>query len=146
MENTNETIKMAEKPKKESAIKTWFRDNKEELIKVAVSGLFAFAGGLLIGNQIKKSNRSYYSKGYHDAMDWATFGCDWNKTIAGMDYEYAGYGEFHDCDPDMADALLKHAESLGLGEDRVKTIKQVIFMEMDKNLPSSPIVMIHNKN
>ena len=132
--------------KKESKVKTWFRENKEEIIKTAIGGLFAFAGGLLIGNQIKKSNRSCYSKGYYDGIDWASFGCDCSKTIAGMDYEYAGYGEFHDCDAEMADDLLKHAESLGLGEDHIKTIKQVIFMEMDKNLPSSPIVMIHNKH
>ena len=138
MENTNET-------KKESKVKAWFRENKEELIKVAVSGLFAFAGGLLIGIQIKKSNRSCYFKGYHDGIDWASFGCDANKAISGLDYEYAGYGEFHDCDPDMADSLLKHAKSLGLGEDHIKTIKQVIFMEMDKNLPS-PDELLKSKN
>lgn len=126
-------------------VRQWFKDNKEELIKTTVSGLFAFAGGLLIGIQVKKSNRSYYLKGYHDGIDWASFGCDANKAISGLDYEYAGYGEFHDCDADMADALLKHAESLGLGEDHIKTIKQVIFVEMDKNLPS-PDELLKGKN
>jgi len=120
----------------------WFHDNKDVIIGGITFGLGVLVTSIFTDKVIKGAKETFYTKGYTDgygdAVDWASFGCDCSKTISGMDYEYAGYGEFHDCDDEMAEALLKHAESLGLGEDHIKTIKQVIFMEMDSDLPTCP--------
>lgn len=110
-------------------VKAWVKEHKEVILGVCATVL----GGAAVGYINYKIGEKRYDAGFIDgrnkAIDLVTGGMDPNKTARIITYEYAGYGEFHDCDDESAEKFLEFAKC---DEDNVKTIRDVIFVEVDK--------------
>lgn len=121
--------------KKFDKIKKWVRDHKDTIITVCITTASGVVLGYLNAKMSEKIRGEAFTDGYLTGCKVITGGMNPNKTLAMTGYEYAGYGEFHDCDGECADKMIARAQELGLCNDdlgrNVKRVKYVNFMEIE---------------
>lgn len=116
-----------------SKVKTWFKEHKTVIFGFCAYTLGCVVTGLLAQKRMESAKREYFFKGADAQIERATFGLDSTKDIIGCDvYDYAGYGEYHDCDDEEADKLLKFIQKEGYTENDIDAIRQVVFVQMNK--------------
>lgn len=143
MANTNETIKMAEKPKKESAIKTWFRENKDIIFGGIMFGLGCIVTGICMDTVVKKSRSVSYLDGFKNGM---AFGHDvMLHDIPGMadmnpeNVIVTWDDGFRDADFAMEKypAQMKHMyENTDISPENIKRVREVMYIEADHRTPA----------
>lgn len=131
--NENNVKVIAQEDTKANKVKEWFKRNKTIIFGFCAYTLGCVVTGLLAQRRIENVKRIYFDGGAKAQLKRATFGLDPANNIVGCDvYDYAGYSEFHDCDDEEAEKMLKFVGKDGYTEDDIDIIRQVIFVQLKK--------------